>query len=299
MKRLVIIYNPRSSGYRRVEVEVLGRAPEGTTLFEVADTSVDDNAGRFSEFVRDGDLVVAAGGDGTVTIAANGILLSKKKARLGVLPYGNFNDLARTFGLKTLEEIIKCEQFERARPVEAIVDGKHWRYAIGYFTIGMFAEACRVFDEEACRRKLQKTGGGLIRSIGVLARWWLGERKKKFLPREYKINGRVVRDTTDYIALNGPKMARVMRGRRWFLGSEFLGATGNMGRIFGLVRMMACSMIWRVPGKMTRGDILEFSTPTTIEIQGEGEYARLARVEKIEIRKAEGWIEVASRRRGL
>ena len=75
--------------------------------FEVADTDVDDNSHRLAKVFRDDDLVIAAGGDGTATIAINGIMLSDaKNVRIGVLGFGNFNDTARSFGDVKFEDII-------------------------------------------------------------------------------------------------------------------------------------------------------------------------------------------------
>ena len=109
-RRLVIVFNPRSSHYRQVKRDVLSKTTqlEGWMVgkFEVADTDVDDNAKRLAKVLLDDDLVVAAGGDGTANIAINGIMLSKaQRVRIGVLGYGNFNDTARTFGIRSLSKL--------------------------------------------------------------------------------------------------------------------------------------------------------------------------------------------------
>lgn len=62
----------------------------------------DDLAGAAEAAARDGaELVVAAGGDGTVHAVANGLMRLEADARptLGILPLGTGNDLARTLAL--------------------------------------------------------------------------------------------------------------------------------------------------------------------------------------------------------
>ena len=117
MKRLILVYNPRSSHYVQVKKDVVDRLRglKGWMIgkYEVADTDVDDNAKRLAKVLENGDLVIAAGGDGTANIAANGIMVSGcDGVRLGVLGYGNFNDMARTFGRPSLDEILNSEARE-------------------------------------------------------------------------------------------------------------------------------------------------------------------------------------------
>ena len=78
-------------------------------------------------------------------------MLSGKDVTLGVLGYGNFNDVARMLKAKQpvkygdeyiggVSEIV--ERFEAGKvkeiyPLEAVVDGEHWRYAPCYITCGV------------------------------------------------------------------------------------------------------------------------------------------------------------------
>ncbi len=75
------------------------------------------------------------------------MLLSGVRARFAALPYGNFCDVAKTFGCRTIEGIMRARKTEKVWPLEVIVDGEHYRYGVGYFTMGMFAEASREFDD--------------------------------------------------------------------------------------------------------------------------------------------------------
>ncbi|MGF2565482.1 diacylglycerol kinase family protein, partial [Ralstonia pseudosolanacearum] len=109
MKRLLVVYNLKSSRFKDVEREVLVnlRNLNGYMIgkYEIQRIGVNKNAEQFAKLVEDGDLVLSVGGDATAVIAANGILKSGKNAKLAVLPYGNFNDLARTLGSKKLDDV--------------------------------------------------------------------------------------------------------------------------------------------------------------------------------------------------
>ena len=150
MNRILVVYNSRSSRFKDVRKEVLDVLAKKDSVmvgkYEVVDTDVDDNAKKFAKVIQDGDLVLAVGGDATAVIAANGILISEKKATLSVLPYGNFNDLARTLGTKKIDDVFGATK-KKMWPLEILVDDKHFRFATCYVTLGMTAEAVELFDD--------------------------------------------------------------------------------------------------------------------------------------------------------
>lgn len=301
MKRIFIVYNPHSSQFKRVENEVLSlvRDLKGYIVgkYEVLKTNVDSNVNDFSKLLIDGDLVIAAGGDATAAIALNGILMSSKKVCLGVLPYGNFNDLAHTLGTRNIKDILEGEAIEYW-PLEIIVDGKHFRYASSYVTIGMTAEAVELFDEPKVRKYLQGGHKSSWKSYLYLARWYFKNRHKKtFLP-EFKLNGKLMhRKTSDYCAINGKTMARVMKGGDWYLNAKtFRHQTGRLCNLWNLTRLMVRSIFKQVPGTETRGDVIEFINPAAVELQAEGEYKIFENVSKIEIKKSEQLIKCIARR---
>ena len=149
--RLVLVYNPRSSGFKQVENEVITplRQQKNLTLlkFTVQPTNVDDNAAHLARILRAGDLVLAAGGDGTATIALNGVVQAEQRRqpevpteaksaptksvatqaeppiRLAVLGYGNFNDFARTLGRYDFAYVAK-HFFQADTPVNNQVDAQ-------------------------------------------------------------------------------------------------------------------------------------------------------------------------------
>lgn len=296
MKRILIVYNVRSSHYQEVKENVLGDERLRDFLvekYEVEDTDVDDNALKIAKKVQDDDLVIAVGGDATGAIAANGIMISDKQATLAVLPYGNFNDLARTLRTKTLDDVFEAENRE-LWPLDILVDNKHFRYATCYVTIGMTAEAVELFDDEKIRKNMQKGAKSSWRSYIQLASWYFKNRtKRQFMPR-FVLNGKKMPEgVSDYAAVNGRYMAKVMKGGEdYFDVKIFRSETGELANFWNLFVLMAKSILVRTPGQETRGDVLEFLEPARIELQAEGEYKVFTDVKKIEIRKAEKCLTV-------
>ena len=319
--RLILVLNPRSSQYVAVTREILepARRLKGWTVgkFELDLGDVDDNARRLAEILQDGDLVVAAGGDGTATVALNGVMTAegrsevgdagqsgfgegvRKKVTLAVLGYGNFNDTARMLGVRRregLEEVVaRFAQGETTEiyPLEALVNGKHWRYAAAYVTVGMLAASTAVFDTEPVRWKLRAGRPRLLFSLWSLFRWYVGNRRRDWLPEGYRNRESWAARTTDYVAVNGKSVAQVMRGGQWYLDpQEFQGGVMRLGSFWRVGWMMLRSIFRQVPGETTRGDRLEFTAPSAVVIQAEGEHEELVGVERIEVRKARRGIRV-------
>ncbi len=306
MKRLLIIYNPRSSRAEDVRAEVLDRLTEfkGCMVgrYEVAPTNLKDNILRLSQLIKDGDLVISAGGDATGIIASNAILESDKDATLAVLPYGNFNDLARSLGTKSLDDIFDGVDNQDSinhkqrdyYPLEVYIDGKFFRYATCYVTIGMTAEAVSLYNSPEMRAKLKTKFGRKIGSYTHLASWYFKNRHaKQFIP-EFSLNGELQSiKVTDYAAVNGHSMARVMRGGEDFHDPVFFRSeTDRLASFWRLTKLMAKSIFSRIPGETTEGDTLTFTCPATITLQSEGESQTFKNIRTIEIRKSKKCLKV-------
>ena len=316
MKRLLVVYNPNSSQFIYVKDEVLSRVAKIKGImvgkFTIEKTNFESNVARLAKALEDEDFVLAAGGDATAAIAANAIMDSKKDVTFAVLPYGNFNDLARTLGTMKYEDIFRQADFTKVvgsaqreansshlYPLDIIVDGKHWRYATCYVTIGMTAEAVELFDDKKVRKYLQKGHKSSWRSYVYLAKWYFKNRhKKQFIP-DFKLNGKLQpKKTTDYAAVSGRSMCRVMKGGYDYrVPKKFRSMTDRLANFCRLSKLMAKSIFIRTPGYETEGDILEFVNPATVELQAEGEYQVFRNVKIIEIKKASKFLKVIENRR--
>ena len=296
MNRVIIVFNPRSSRFAEVEQDVLARARElqGYIIgkYEVAPTNLGDNIKKLAKVLEDGDLVLSAGGDATGIISANAIIKSGKDATLAVLPYGNFNDLSRTLRTTQFDDVFKGKT-KKLYPLDVIIDGKRWRFATCYVTIGMTAAAVSIYDQPKMRQKLKKKFGRKVSSYTDLASWYFKHRKECILP-EFKLNGALMhRKTSDYAAVNGRSMARVMKGRDDYRDPKrFRSETDRLTSFYRLAKLMLKSVTVRIPGSSTSGDVLEFTEPSSVAIQAEGESEVLKNVKKIEIKKGEVCLKV-------
>ncbi len=216
-------------------------------------------------------------------------------------------------------------------PLEILVDGEHWRYAPCYATLGLLAEATELMDGDRVRKSLNTGKRGALYSLFVAVFWYLKNRKRNFLPATgssvdsgenaagsedvdgenatvegvsgdarasgnvvVKVNGEAVPEgTTDYLAVNGPTLAKLMKGGKWYLEEgKFGSVVRGLGKFWKMVGFGLKSVIFRVPLKETEGDVIEFDRPSDVEIQAEGEYQKLKGVSKIEVRKAERGMKV-------
>ncbi len=270
--------------------------------FAIKKVPFEENVQSLKEILENGDTVVALGGDATAAIAANAIIESGKNATLGALPYGNFNDLARTLGTRKYEDIEriiggdpkKATSVAKLYPLDIIVDGIHWRYATCYVTIGMTAESVKIFDEPKIRESLQKGHKSSWRSYMQLAKWYFKNRHKKVFLPEFTINGTpAAKRASDYAAVNGRSMCRVMKGGNDYLRSKkFRSVAAKLTSFPRLFKLMVTSILVRTPGIETKGDLLEFQSPATIELQAEGEYRVFKDVKTIEIKKGDKCLKV-------
>ena len=302
MPRLVLVYNPNSSNYRRVKKDVLDKREEIFKGYELSEYTIkkigfESNVKNLKKEIKDGDLCFALGGDATAAITANAILESEKDATLAVLPYGNFNDLARTLGTMKLKDIDLASKPIKLYPLEIYVDKEFWRYATCYVTIGMTAEAVELFDEPKFRKYMQKGHKSSWRSYLALAKWYFKNRKKKIFLPEFTINGKkTVKKASDYAAVSGKSMCRVMKGGEDFKTPNVFRSkaykTISFPRLFML---MARSILHRTPGDDTKGDILEFKDKATVELQAEGEYQTFENIKEIEVKKGTKCLKVITK----
>lgn len=281
--RVILVCNRKSTGYKRVEKEVVTPLREfvlqqkgiAFLRFDVESPTLEENAKRLANLIGDGDVVLVAGGDGTAGIGVNGIMQSGKDAKFYVIPYGNFNDII---------QILRSNSGKKVFPIEALIDGKHFRYALAYFTVGMMAESTKIFDDEKVRRKLRKSKFNLIFSLKTLLMWFFVNRKKDYIT----IDGQKY---SDILVVNGKNVARLMKGGEYYLGETFLYTEQRLNNFFAMVFFMLQAMFSGIPGRKLKEKTIHFEEKQRIFIQSEGEYKDLV-VQEISFLKSKKSIEI-------
>jgi len=132
LKRARIIYNPTAGReqFRKELPYVLERLEEAGYETSAHATKGDGDATRAAEIAveRKYDLVVIAGGDGTLNEAISGIAEKDYKPKVGIIPAGTTNDFARALGIpkdvKKAVDII-LEENEQALDIGK-VNGKYF-----------------------------------------------------------------------------------------------------------------------------------------------------------------------------
>ena len=141
MKRILVIFNPvaRGAKARAVRQFLDRRAGPGVTL---APTQGPGDAIRLAATDHDHDLIVAAGGDGTVNEVVNGLA----GRPLGILPFGTVNVFAKELGIPArLEAAWRVLETGRLRTVDlgcAEFAGQT-RYFVQLAGVGFDARAVR------------------------------------------------------------------------------------------------------------------------------------------------------------
>ncbi len=316
MQRLIIVYNPRSSKHAKIQAEVIKPLQEMSGYqigkFAIQKAPVDDNVRNLMKVLLDGDLIVVAGGDGTATVALNAAMRVDAKVTLGVLGYGNFNDMARMLGENDCTQLIsdyENHSVQKLYPLSAEIDGELYRYAACYFTIGMFAESTEEFDAQETRKDLKRGKKGICYSIRKLAAWYFRNKQRDFLPSDIQMNDQPLNHlkitksgrkniahgkcVSDVLFVNSQTVAKIMKGKNYWRQNDcYLVSSGKLKNFWRLIGFMIKSLLFRIPGtELSELTKIDFSGPVTIEIQAEGEYQRKELTELV-VKKAQKSISV-------
>ena len=107
--------------------------------------------------LRDGDVVVGAGGDGTNQVTLQGAFQSEKNVQIGFLPLGNANDFAGALnGRATNPEEIFASPTIEFHPLVLSVNGVEKFFVAAYATFGATMVAVKWLNSEKARAERER-----------------------------------------------------------------------------------------------------------------------------------------------
>lgn len=148
-RRALLLVNPRARQGTAVEAAVARLTAGGIAVRPETFSAGTEAADDIARLATDADLVVIAGGDGTLSRSAGALL--KTGLPLGILPTGTANDLARTLELPT----------NLVAAADVIVAGRRRRIDVGsvndctFFnvaTIGLGVDLAHTLNSDLKRR---------------------------------------------------------------------------------------------------------------------------------------------------
>ncbi|RIA64725.1 diacylglycerol kinase [Anaeroplasma bactoclasticum] len=120
--RALLVHNPYSRrALKKKEIEFIVKELSVAYTTDIFETK---GKGTIDEYVslngESYDLVIACGGDGTIHEAASGILRLQKKPKLGIIPRGTMNDVAKCHKMpKSIKKCLKIILNGHAKPHSA------------------------------------------------------------------------------------------------------------------------------------------------------------------------------------
>ncbi len=150
---LLFIINPAAGANRArarwaaFRAELKGHGLEAEQVFT---TGPGDAARQARKAAPNYDLVVAVGGDGTVSEVADGILSCEaSRAAMALIPFGTGNDVAEALGVRTHADALRCLIAGQTKSIDAIQvqcqanGGPVVRHALLFAGVGIISECLK------------------------------------------------------------------------------------------------------------------------------------------------------------
>lgn len=154
--KFLILYNPMSgrSNFHRYLPKVkkiFDNSPHTVEFYQ--SKAPKDLLRAAKEFASSYDVFLAAGGDGTINEVVNGMMASKVKPILGVLPSGTANDIAAILGInRSIKRSLNI--FFNEDPIKLDVNQLNEQYFIYTTASGMLSK----ISYDVSRRRVRKYG---------------------------------------------------------------------------------------------------------------------------------------------
>lgn len=286
-RKLVIVQNPYSTRHSEVQAGVFDRLDTAGIAYDTITTrfsQAEDNIKDLADHLPDDAHIISAAGDGTSTQVVNaGLRAELHDAVYSFIGYGNCNDLAR--GQRDPLPLLQANRRTIIhQPLSVEVNGKPWRYAPGYMTLGLTALIASGFASAASRERLRHTPPHtkLVRSMGQVATTYL-RTHSTFLP-PFTTNLSTIEQTglTDVMMINSQCMGRMIRSSIDYPQTDFFGYhQADFSSVWKNIPFACSAIAGHTLAEKITDITLNFREPTTILAQTEGEHAALPAVSTI------------------
>lgn len=153
-RKLLFVINPKSGGNRNPDLTPLIRKllPDDELFFVETEGKDDQQKIKKAIAENDPDIVVAAGGDGTIQLVAHCIL--DKDIILGILPTGSANGLATELQIPDeMSEAIRLLTTDHYQRLDILCINEEW-ISLHLSDLGFNARLVRYFEQAGQRGKL-------------------------------------------------------------------------------------------------------------------------------------------------
>jgi len=244
------------------------------------------------ENLRDGDLVVAAGGDGIANTALDAAMESNRDVTFAVLPLGNVNDFASSINGRTSDtaKILHGSVMDFF-PLNLKINNEHKLFAGQYISFGTTTVLVDWLNSPATRAARKKYRGNVARlmlygarNIGKISRAIAATKLPPHL--DYNSFGFFLGRTGKYFKL---RRTSQLHGKP----DKFLFHHDNFrGKMFSDAGKLTGWLINGIPGDVTNHKKIAFQTPLDFVCQVGGDNVLLQKVSEITCRRSEKSIRI-------
>ncbi len=230
---LIVVSNPNSTGAREVQHEVLDVLEDLGITYDHIKTRfsrASDNIRDIEDRLPDSTRVISAAGDGTAEQLAN-VAIAKPGIKLGILPFGNYNDTAYAHMHRhdTVIDLVYSQSTLDRHPVSVEVNGDHETHAFSYATLGLLARIAAGFDDQASRERM-RSAEGFTRTCRRYGQAALdGIRNIHYRLPPFSIDGGDVETgKTDIAIANNPHVAGLLHLPDTYFDTSYFGVRADL-----------------------------------------------------------------------
>lgn len=148
MENALYILNPKSNGGRSQKVWNNLVSKYDFLPEEPVDLQKTENISRVIK-QKSPDLVVIAGGDGTINSVAKAVLAMEAKSDLAVLPLGFGNALAYNLGITDIQKAVSIIKSRTRKVVIDVIKTDVQKHPIGLFAVSFGFDALAVYTKDS------------------------------------------------------------------------------------------------------------------------------------------------------